>query len=54
MMSDTLRTIDTVTDEIVFCAACGSTQLDLEERMDGELQVTCQLCGYFWMEQGAR
>lgn len=49
-MSDTLRTVDTVTDPIIFCPTCGSTQLDFEDCMNGEVQITCQLCGFNWKE----
>ena len=51
MQDDALRTIDTVSGEIVLCPACSTGDaLRIEETITGTQLVTCLNCGYSWEE----
>jgi hypothetical protein len=52
-MRDALRTIDTIAEDVVYCAACSSTKLRCEETIDDEYLIICQNCGYHWTEREA-
>lgn len=52
MNQNTLRTVDTVTEEIVYCPSCNSLALRCTEMLGGGTFVECADCGFSWEENG--